>query len=171
MTFRDNLLKSFSENLKQLTKMNYFLLFLRFHEKRRILHCFHRRYEFCMQKYPSKCIFIEISIEGTISANFIKGYILAIQPIFSKIWKFLILLYLSSFPPKNIIWWLFVTICSRVSVKISNNQQNLMIFYYFCVFMKNVGFCTVFIADMNAACKNTLVSVYLLNFHRRHNFG
>ena len=59
MTFSDNLLKSFSENLKQLTKMNDFLLFLHFHENRRILHCFHRRYEFCMQKYPSKCIFIE----------------------------------------------------------------------------------------------------------------
>ena len=59
MTFCDNLLKSFSENLKQLTKMNHFLLFLRFYENRSILHCFHRRYEFCMQKYPSKCIFIE----------------------------------------------------------------------------------------------------------------
>ena len=65
MTFCDNLLKSFSENLKQLTKMNDFLLFFEnrriFHENRRIFefHCFHRRYEFCMQKYPSKCIFIE----------------------------------------------------------------------------------------------------------------
>ena len=59
MTFFDNLLKSFSENIKQLTKMNDFLLFLRLHENRIILHCFHRRYEFCMQKYSSKCIFIE----------------------------------------------------------------------------------------------------------------
>ena len=59
MTFCGNLLKSFSETLKQLTKINDFLLFLRFHENRIILHCFHRRYEFCMQKYPSKCIFIE----------------------------------------------------------------------------------------------------------------
>ena len=57
--FFDNLLKSFSENLKQLTKMNDFLLFLRFHENRSMLSCFHRRYEFCMQKYPSKCIIIE----------------------------------------------------------------------------------------------------------------
>ena len=60
MTYCDNLLNSFSENLKQLTKMDDFLLFLCFHENRRILHCFHRRYEFCMQKYPSKCIFIEL---------------------------------------------------------------------------------------------------------------
>ena len=87
MTFFDNLLKSFSENLKQLTKINDFLLlFLRFHEKfRRIVHCFHRRYEFCMQKCPSKCIFIEFPHKAQISANFIKGYSLAIQPIFSKI--------------------------------------------------------------------------------------
>ena len=59
MTFFDNLLKSFSENLKQLTKMNDILLFLRFQENRRILFCFHGRYEFCMQKYRSKCIIIE----------------------------------------------------------------------------------------------------------------
>ena len=59
MTFYDNLLKSFSENLKQLTKINDFLLLLRFHENRIILHCFHRRYEFCMQKCPSNFIFIE----------------------------------------------------------------------------------------------------------------
>ena len=67
MTFCDNLLKSFNDNLKQLTKMDDFLLFLHFHENRRILHGF--------------------------------------------------------------------------------------------------------FADMNSACKNTLVSLYLLNFHRRHNFG
>ena len=60
MTFFDNMLKSFSENLKQLTKMNDFLLFLLFHKNRIILHCFHRRYEFCMQKYSSKYVFIEI---------------------------------------------------------------------------------------------------------------
>ena len=59
MTFFGNLLKSFSETLKQLTKINDFLLFLRFHENRRILHWFHRRYEFSMQKYPSKSIFFD----------------------------------------------------------------------------------------------------------------
>ena len=59
MTFSGNLLKSFSETLKQLMKINDFLLFLRFHENLRILHHFHRRYEFCMQKYPSKSIFID----------------------------------------------------------------------------------------------------------------
>ena len=52
MTFCDKLLKSFSENIKQLTKMNDFLLFLRFHENRRILHCFHGRQQFFMQKIP-----------------------------------------------------------------------------------------------------------------------
>ena len=59
MTFCGNLQKSFSENLKQLTKMNDFLLFLRFHDNRRILHCFHHRYEFCIQKCSCKRIFFE----------------------------------------------------------------------------------------------------------------
>ena len=59
MTFCGNLLKSFSENLRQLRKMNDFLLFLRFHENRIIFHFFHHRNQFCMQKYPSKCIFID----------------------------------------------------------------------------------------------------------------
>ena len=59
MTFCDNLLKSFSENLKQLTKINDFPLSLRFHENSRNLHSFHSSNEFCMQKYSSKCIFIE----------------------------------------------------------------------------------------------------------------
>ena len=59
MTFCDNLLKSFSKNLKQLMKMKDFLLFLRFHENRRILHFFGHRYEFCMQKYLSSWISIE----------------------------------------------------------------------------------------------------------------
>ena len=44
-------------------------------------------------------------------------------------------------------------------------------FLLFLVFMKTVGFCPVFITDMNSACKNTLVSVYLLNFYIRQNFG
>ena len=103
MTFCDNLLKSFSENLKQLTKMNDFLLFLRFHENRRILSCFHHRYEFCLQKYPSKCIFIEFLYKEKFRLILSKAISLAIQSIFSKIGKFLILLYLSSFPSKNII--------------------------------------------------------------------
>ena len=63
MSFSDILLKSFSENLKKLTeitKINHFsILFL--HGYRRILNCFHRRYEFCMQKYPNKHIFIEFA--------------------------------------------------------------------------------------------------------------
>ena len=44
MTLRENLLKSSSENLKQVTKINDFLLFLRFRENRTILYCFRRRY-------------------------------------------------------------------------------------------------------------------------------
>ena len=67
-----------------------------------------------------------------------------------------------------------MTFCDNLLKSFSENLKQLTkmnFFCYFCVFMKTVGFCTVFIADMNSACKNTLVSVYLLNFHRRLNFG
>ena len=53
----------------------------------------------------------------------------------------------------------------------SENLKQLTKMNDFCAFMKTVGFCTVFFADMNSACKSTLVNVYLLNFHRRHDFG
>ena len=65
MTFSDILLKSFSENLKKLTentKTNHFSIFFFFciyHESR--TNCFHRRCEFCMQKYPNKHIFVEFA--------------------------------------------------------------------------------------------------------------
>ena len=62
MTFSDILLKSFSEtskNEQKLPKLIIFLFFCIFHENRRILNCFHRRNEFCMQKYPNKHIFVE----------------------------------------------------------------------------------------------------------------
>ena len=58
MTLSDNLLKSFSKSLKQLTKMNAFLLFLRFHENRIIVHCFHHRYD----KISRNCAFYGNSI-------------------------------------------------------------------------------------------------------------
>ena len=67
-----------------------------------------------------------------------------------------------------------MTVCDNLLKSFSENLKQLkksMIFYYFCVFIKTVGFCTVSIADMNSASKNTLVSVYLLNLNRRHNFG
>ena len=65
MTFSDILHKSFSENLKKLTeitKTNHFSTsFAFFQENRKILNCFHRRYEFCMQKYSNKHICVEFA--------------------------------------------------------------------------------------------------------------
>ena len=67
-----------------------------------------------------------------------------------------------------------MTFCDNLLKSFSENLKQLTKindFLLFFNFMKTTGFCTVFIADMNSACKNALVSVYLLNFHRRHNFG
>ena len=65
-----------------------------------------------------------------------------------------------------------MTFCDNLLKSFIENLKQLRKmndFLLFLRFMKTVLFCTVFIADMNSAGKNTLVSVYLLNFHRRHN--
>ena len=64
--------------------------------------------------------------------------------------------------------------CDNLLKSFSENLKQLRKmndFLLFLRFMKTVLFFTAFITDMNSACKNTLVSVYLLTFHRRHNFG
>ena len=72
MTFCDNLLKSFSENLKQLTKINDFLLFLRFHENRGSCTVFNANMNSaCKNTLVSE--YLLNFIEGKILANFIKA--------------------------------------------------------------------------------------------------
>ena len=67
-----------------------------------------------------------------------------------------------------------MTFCDNLLKSFSENLKQLTKindFLLFLRFMKTVLFFTVFITDLNSAYKNTPVSVYLLNFHRRHNFG
>ena len=68
-----------------------------------------------------------------------------------------------------------MTVCDNLLKSFSENLKQLTKLNDFLLFLRfhenHVGFCTIFIADMNSAGKNTLVSVYLLNFHRMHNFG
>ena len=67
-----------------------------------------------------------------------------------------------------------MTFCDNLLKSFSENIKQLTKindFLLFLRFMKTVLFFTVFITDVNSAYKNTLVSVYLLSFLRRHNFG
>ena len=74
------------------------------------------------------------------STNIIKGYCVAIQPIFTKILKILILPYLSSFPSKkNIFYDYFSHSAQELQVKISNNKnyESDLFFYSFRIFHEN----------------------------------
>ena len=84
MSLCDNLLKSFSENLKQLTKMNDFLLFLRFMKTVGCCTVFIADMNSACKNTLVSVYLLNFHI-GTVSANIIKGYSLAILPIFSKI--------------------------------------------------------------------------------------
>ena len=53
-----------------------------------------------------------------------------------------------------------MTFCDNLLKSISEYLKQLTKmndFLFFCVFMKTVGLCPLFIADMNSACKNILV--------------
>ena len=171
MTFFGNLLKSFSENLKQLTKMNDFLLLLRFHENRVILHCFHRRYEFCMQKYPSKCIFIEFPYKAQFRLILSKAISFRFCRFSQKcenFWFFLICLLFHL----KIIFYDFLLQSAQefqwISQPINKNQW----FSVIIVFSRKPCYFAHFSSQIWILhAKITLVSVYLLNFHRRHNFS
>ena len=69
-----------------------------------------------------------------------------IKLIFSKIWKFLILLYLSSFPSKkhvSLFFWYYAQEFLWKSQKINRNYQNysffcfFFLFFFFCIFHEN----------------------------------
>ena len=67
-----------------------------------------------------------------------------------------------------------MTFCDNLLKSFIENLKQLRKmsdFLLFLRFMKTVLSFTVFMADINSACKNALVSVYLLTFHRRQNFG
>ena len=67
-----------------------------------------------------------------------------------------------------------MTFCENLLKSFSEHFKQLTKMNDFLLFLRfheNHIFCTVFMADMNSACKNALVRVYLLTFHRRHNFG
>ena len=63
-----------------------------------------------------------------------------------------------------------MTFCDNLLKSFSENLKQLTKMNDFLLFLRFHDF-ALFSSDMNSACKNTLVSVYLLNFHRRHNFG
>ena len=54
-----------------------------------------------------------------------------------------------------------MTFCDNLLKSFSENLKQLTKMNDFLV--KTVGFCTVFIADMNSAYRNTLVSVYQIS--------
>ena len=107
------------------------------------------------------------------SAKFIKGYTLAMQPTFSKRLRILILLYLSFFfHLKRILYDFFSHSAQEFQGKSQITKTNKMTHFSipFAFFMKTIGFSTVFIVYMNSACKNTLISAFLLHLQISHNF-
>ena len=57
----------------------------------------------------------------------------------------------------------------RKSQKIENND-NLIFYFIFCIFLKNRRVESVFNAEMNSTCQNTLITAFLWNMEKKADF-
>ena len=118
--------------------MSYFLLFIRSHENCRILHCFPCRYEFCMQKYPNKCIFIEFPYKAQFQLILSKAIALWFNRFSQKMENVEFCFICLLFHLKLIFYdfaWQSAQEFQWKSQTINKNEWS-----FFCVFMKNVEF-------------------------------
>ena len=134
---------------------------------------FQGRNEFCMQKYPNKGIFIGFRENSLFSENFRTGYSMAIFMLTAKKMKYNNLAIFGFFLSKKHDSFGFRIFCLKLIEKITKKQKIMItnIFFLFSAyFSKTVGFGSVFRAEMNSACKNTLIRVSLQDLQKTASF-
>ena len=146
-----------------------FSIFCIFHKNRSLWLCFHRRNEFCMQKYPNKGIFIGFAENSHFSENFRTGYSMAIFMLTAKKLIYTALAIFGFFPSNKHDSFDFRKFCFKLIENITKKQKIIITNIYFlfsAYFSKTVGFGSVFSAEMNSACKNTIIRVFLQDLQK-----
>ena len=148
-------------------KKYFFSFFFLFLKNRRLQLRFQCRNEFCMQKQHSKGIFIGFAENSHFSENFRTGYSMAIFMLSVKKLIYTNLAIFGLFLSKKHNSFGFRKFCLKLVEKIiRNNDYKYCFFSLFCFFSKNVGFGSVFSAEMNSACKNNLLRVFLQDLQK-----
>ena len=121
-----------------------------------------------MQKYPNKGIFIGFRENSLFSENFRTGYSMAIFMLTPKKLIYPNLAIFGFFPSNKHDSFGFRKFCLKLIEKITKKQKIMInIFFLFSAyFSKTVVFGSVFSAEMNSACKNTLITVYLQDLEK-----
>ena len=151
----------------------FFSIFCIFLKNRRLWLRFQCRNEFCMQKYPNKGIFIGFRENSLFSENFRTGYSMAIFMLTAKKLIYTNLAIFGFFLSNKHDSFGFRKFCLKLIEKIIKKQKIMItnIFFLFSAyFSKTVGFGSVFSAEMNSACKNTLIRVFLQDLEKTASF-
>ena len=125
-----------------------------------------------MQKYPNKGIFIGFTENSLFSKNFRTGYSMAIFMLTAKKLIYTNLAIFGFFLSNKHDSFGFRKFCLKLIEKITNNRKIMInIFFLFSAyFSKTVCFGSVFRAEMNSACKNTLIRVFLWDLQKTASF-
>ena len=122
-----------------------------------------------MQKYPNKGIFMGFRESGLFSENFRTGYSMAIFMLTAKKLIYTNLAIFGFFPSNKHDSFDFRKFCWKLKEK-NHKKQKIMItnifFLFSAYFSKTVGFGSVYSAEMNSACKNTLIWVFLQDLEK-----
>ena len=151
----------------------FFSIFCIFLKNRRLWLHLQCRNELCMQKHPNKGIFIGFRENCLFSENFRKGYSMAIFMLTTKKLIYTTLAIFGFFPSNKHDSFCFRKFCLKVIEKITKKQKIMItnIFSLFCAyFSKTVGFGSVYSAEMNSSCKNTLIRVFLQDLEKTASF-
>ena len=151
----------------------FFSIFCIFLKNRRLWLHLQCRNELCMQKYPNKGIFIGFRENCLFSENFRKGYSMAIFMLTTKKLIYTTLAIFGFFPSKKHDSFWFQEILLEINRE-NHKKQKIMITNIFSLFSayfsKTVGFGSVYSAEMNSACKNTLIRVFLQDLEKTASF-
>ena len=144
-----------------------------FLKNRRLWLRFQGRNEFCMQKYPNKGIFMGFTVNSLLSENFRTGYSMAIFMLTAKKLIYTNLAIFSFLLSNKYDSFGFRKFCLKLIEKITKKQKIMITYFCFlfsAYFSKTVGFGSVFRAEMNSACKNTLIRVFLQDLQKTASF-
>ena len=150
-----------------------FSIFCIFIKKRSLWLRFQCRNEFCMQKYPTKGIFIGFREKSFFFENFRTGYSMEIFMLTGQKLIYTNLAIFGFFLSNKHDSFGFRKFCLKLIEKITKKQKIMItnIFFLFSAyFSKTVGFRSVFSAEMNFACKNTLIGVFLQDLEKTASF-
>ena len=109
-------------------------------------------------------VFLQDLQKTHFSENFRTSYSMAIFMLSAKKLIYTNLAIFGFFPSKKHDSFCFRKFCLKLIEKITKKQKIMItniFFLFFAYFSKTVGFGSVFSAEMNSACKNTLIRVFL----------